>query len=88
MIETNNDLKHRLDKVKEFLAEGRKVEIVLARKRKRAKVPTPEQCQEVMDKIKEAVEEVKGAKFARPTEGTIGVLATVFLEGPKPSASA
>ena len=81
-IDVNNDLNHRLNKVKEFLEQGRKVEIVLAKK-KRGRVATREECDEVLKRIHAAVEEVKGAKEAKPMEGKVGAVAMLLLEGPK-----
>ncbi|GAB7343899.1 hypothetical protein MBLNU457_1854t1 [Dothideomycetes sp. NU457] len=83
-IDVNNDLNHRLNKVKEFLAEGRRVEIVLAKK-KRGRVATREECDNVLDRIKAVVEEVKGARQLKPMEGKVGAVAMLLLEGPKPS---
>lgn len=77
-----NDLGHRMKRVEEFLAEGRKVEIVLAKK-KQGRVASMEECQEVLRRIKETVEGVKGAKEVKAMEGPVGGLATLLLEGPK-----
>lgn len=77
-----NDLGHRLDRVTEFLNEGRRVEIVLAVK-KRGRVATADECQDVLKRIRDTVEGVKGAKVAKELEGKIGAMATMFLEGPK-----
>lgn len=75
-----NDLGHRLDKVKEFLAEGRKVEIVLASK-KRGRKASPQECKDVLDRIKSAVGDVKGAVEAKPFEGKMAGFGTVVLQG-------
>jgi len=81
-----NDLGHRLDKVKEFLAEGRKVEIILASK-KRGRKATAQECRDVLDKIKGAVEDVKGAVEAKPFEGKIAGFGTVVLQGKASAAT-
>lgn len=83
-IDVNNDLNHRLNKVKEFLAEGRRVEIVLAKK-KRGRVATREECDNVLSRINAAIEEVKGAKQIKAMEGKVGGVAMLLLEGPKAS---
>lgn len=83
-IDVNNDLNHRLNKVKEFLAEGRRVEIVLAKK-KRGRVATRDECDNVLSRINAAVEEVKGARQLKPMEGKVGAVAMLLLEGPKAS---
>jgi len=75
-----NDLGHRLDKVKEFLAEGRKVEIVLASK-KRGRKASAQECKDVLDKIKTAAGKVQGAVEAKPFEGKMAGFGTVVLQG-------
>jgi translation initiation factor IF-3 len=62
-----NDLAHRLEKVKTFLEEGRKVEIILAAK-KRGRKASKEECEEVLGKIREVAEGVRGAKEPKPFE--------------------
>lgn len=75
-----NDLGHRLDKIVEFLTEGKRVEIILASK-KRGRKATPEECEEVLRKIRKAVDGVNGAKEAKEMEGKIGGFATLFFIG-------
>ncbi|KAM0722566.1 hypothetical protein Q7P37_002007 [Cladosporium fusiforme] len=74
-----NDLGHRMDKVKGFLEEGRKVEIVLASK-KRGRQATPAECQEVLDKIRSAAQSVPGVKEPQPFDGKMGGLATLVFQ--------
>ena len=75
-----NDLRHRLDKMSEFLIEGRKVEIVLASKKKGRKATAPE-CQDVLKRIRETVDGVPGAKETKSMEGKLGGFATLFFHG-------
>ena len=75
-----NDLGHRLKRMEEFLGEGRKVEIVLARK-KQGRRASVDECEDVLRRIRETVEGVKGAKESKPLEGKIGGVATLSLEG-------
>ena len=75
-----NDLGHRLDRVQEFLTEGRKVEIVLANK-KRGKKAGPDECEEVVQKIRKTVDTVSGAKEVRIMEGKLGGFATLLFQG-------
>lgn len=75
-----NDLAHRLEKVRDFLEEGRKVEIVLAAK-KRGRKASKEECEEVLAKIREVVEGVRGAKEPKPFEGVVGGFATMVFQG-------
>ena len=75
-----NDLAHRLEKVKTFLEEGRRVEVVLAAK-KRGRKASKEECADVLAKIKTVAEGVKGAKEAKPMEGPVGGFATLVWQG-------
>lgn len=76
------DLKHRLEKMKEFLKEGRKVEILFGAKR-RGRVATKEECEGLMGKVREAVEECKGASQSKEPEGVVGGVLTMFFQGRK-----
>lgn len=76
-----NDLGHRLRRVGEFLEEGRRVELVLAAK-KAGRKASEEECNSVLQKIRETVEGVKGAKEAK-MDGKVGGFATLVLEGSK-----
>ncbi|WPG99847.1 Hypothetical protein R9X50_00266700 [Acrodontium crateriforme] len=81
-----NDLNHRLDKVKEFLADGRRVEIVLAAKKKgRGRQATLDECKAVLDKIAKNVDSVKGARELKALEGKVGGFATLTLQGAAPT---
>ncbi|KAJ9618943.1 hypothetical protein H2203_008759 [Taxawa tesnikishii (nom. ined.)] len=64
----SNDLGHRLKRAEEFLQEGRKVEIVLAKK-KGGRIATTEECEAVLERIEEVVENVKGAKESKRCRG-------------------
>lgn len=77
-----NDLGHRLEKVKQFLSEGRKVEVLLAAK-KRGRKATAEECKALLEKIRAAVEEV-GAKEAGAIEGKMGGFTTMRFQGKAP----
>ncbi|KUJ21998.1 uncharacterized protein LY89DRAFT_681341 [Mollisia scopiformis] len=74
-----NDLGHRLNKLKEFLMKGQRVEVLLAGKKKGRKA-TEEEAKAVIKKIKGAMSEV-GAKEMKPMDGKILAMATLFLEG-------
>jgi translation initiation factor IF-3 len=76
------DLKHRLNKLKEFLGEGRKVEILLGPKR-RGRVATREECLEVLKRVREAVAECKGAVEKKEPQGPVGGVMTLVFEGKK-----
>jgi translation initiation factor IF-3 len=76
------DLNHRLEKMKEFLKEGRKVEILFGVKR-RGKVATQEECEGLVEKVREAVAECKGAGQIKEPEGVMGGVMTMFFQGRK-----
>ncbi|PSN66261.1 hypothetical protein BS50DRAFT_574716 [Corynespora cassiicola Philippines] len=74
------DLKHRLNKLKEFLLDGRKVEILMGSKRG-GKKATEKECLEVLEKVREAVSECKGAWEVKDPEGKLGGTMTLVFEG-------
>ncbi|KAF2799311.1 hypothetical protein K505DRAFT_321206 [Melanomma pulvis-pyrius CBS 109.77] len=74
------DLKHRLGKMKEFLTEGRKVEILFGAKR-RGRVANKEECEALMASVRSAVEECKGASQVKEPEGVVGGVLTMFFQG-------
>lgn len=76
------DLKHRLGKMKEFLREGRKVEVLLGPKRK-GRVASEKECRDVLVKVRDAVGECKGAAEVKDPEGTVGGVMTLIFEGKK-----
>jgi len=75
-----NDLGHRLKKMKGFLEEGRKVEVVVAKK-KGGRMASPKECEGVIARVKQAVAEVEGANETKAMEGKVGGTATLFFEG-------
>ncbi|KAI1080666.1 hypothetical protein F5B20DRAFT_90304 [Whalleya microplaca] len=76
-----HDLAHKLRRLRAFLDKGMKVEILLARKRG-GREASAEEAQRTLEKIREAVAEVKGAKENRKMEGAVGGVARLFLVGP------
>ena len=75
-----NDLAHRLKKMEEFLAQGRRVEVVLAGKKK-GRVASGEEAEGVVARIRRRIAEVEGAKEWREGEGAVGGQMTLFFEG-------
>ncbi|KAF1345672.1 hypothetical protein BDV97DRAFT_358806 [Delphinella strobiligena] len=69
-------------RVEEFLREGRRVEVLLA-KRKGGRRATEGECRGVVDRILETVEGVEGARQVKEMEGKLAGLVTLFFEGPK-----
>lgn len=76
----HNDLEHWLKRLREFLDEGRRVEVVLGPK-KRGRKASMEEAQAVLDRVNETVESVQGAKERVPAEGEVGGIMTLLLEG-------
>ena len=76
-----NDLQHRLGKLRQFLMEGRRVEVFLAKKKKRMRDATQAEGRETLKKIKECVGGVDGAKELKAMEGRFLERATLFYEG-------
>ncbi|KAH6625232.1 hypothetical protein C7974DRAFT_395685 [Boeremia exigua] len=75
------DLKHRLNKLQQFLREGRRVELLLGPKKK-GKKATPEEASAAFNAISEAVEECVGAKEVK-REGEVGAVMIIVFEGKK-----
>jgi translation initiation factor IF-3 len=75
-----NDLNHRLNKMVEFLRKGWRVEVLLAPK-KRGRRASPEEAEELLDKIREKAREVPGAKEIKALEGKIGATVSLNFEG-------
>ncbi|KAK1009310.1 hypothetical protein LTR91_002960 [Friedmanniomyces endolithicus] len=75
-----NDLQHRLDRIGEFLSEGRRVEVVLAAK-KRGRKATVQECGQVVKKIEACVAGVEGASVMKALTGKVGAFATIMLQG-------
>lgn len=77
-----NDLQHWLKRLKEFLQEGRRVEVVLGPK-KRGRKATPEEIENVLQSVKDTVAEVPGAKERIEPEGEVGGILVLSYDGPK-----
>ncbi|KAI9837259.1 MAG: hypothetical protein M1819_000333 [Sarea resinae] len=78
-----NDLGHRLDKMQQFLEQGRRVEIILASKKKgKGRRASPEEAEAVLKQIKERAMAVEGTKELKSMEGKILGLVTLYFEGP------
>ncbi|KAF2161020.1 hypothetical protein M409DRAFT_70091 [Zasmidium cellare ATCC 36951] len=75
-----NDLGHRVEKMKGFLTEGRRVEVVLASK-KRGRKASLEECEGVLGRLRAAVESVEGAREVEGLKGKVGGFATMVVLG-------
>lgn len=75
-----HDLQHRLQRMKNFLSKGWRVDVVMAGK-KRGRKATPEEAKILVEKVREAMKEVEGSKEWREMEGRLGATATIYLVG-------
>ncbi|KAI4188154.1 MAG: hypothetical protein L6R41_002340 [Letrouitia leprolyta] len=78
-----NDLKHRLEKLKEFLEQGRRVEVVFGKKRKGwrdKRDVSDEGAKQILKQIRDAVAEVEGAKEWKEMDGQLRGGLTMFFE--------
>jgi len=66
-----NDLEHKLAQLQGFIKEGKKVEVVLANK-KRQRQATPEEGMEVLRKVREKLAEVDGKEIKEMQGGQVG----------------
>ncbi|KAH0564877.1 hypothetical protein GP486_001734 [Trichoglossum hirsutum] len=76
----SNDLGHRLNKMREFLEKGMRVEVILANKRKGRKA-NAEEAAAVVRRIREKITEVEGAREWRSADGRVMGQMTMFLQG-------
>jgi translation initiation factor IF-3 len=75
-----NDFSHKLDQLQGFLEKGYKVEVFLARKR-RGRQATPEDGEEILQRLNEIVKKVDGAFLWKPMEGKALASATLYFGG-------
>ena len=75
-----NDLGHRMNKMKEFLEQGRRVEIIISPK-KRARKVARDEASLVVKRIRERIGQVEGAKEWKEMQGVPGGMVTIFVEG-------
>jgi translation initiation factor IF-3 len=75
-----NDLRHRLDRIRDFLERGWRVEVMMAPKRKGRKA-SEEEARELVDRIRGVVGDVEGARESKAMEGKLLGTATIFAEG-------
>lgn len=76
----SNDLEHRMKKMKQFLEEGRRVEVVVAAKKKGRRTSI-EEAEAVLKKIRSTIDQIEGAKEWREVLGTVGASVTLYIEG-------
>ena len=74
-----NDLGMKMAKMRKFLEDGCRVEVVLVRKRGGKRVAA-EECEGLVDMVKGAVMGVEGAKEAKPRDGEVGKSLRMYIE--------
>ncbi|KAI4196535.1 MAG: hypothetical protein LQ348_002281 [Seirophora lacunosa] len=84
---SQNDLNHRLKRLREFLEQGRRVEVALGKRKKkgwmRRKDVTDEQADGILKQIRLAVEEVDGAREWKEMEGQVKSTLVMHFEAKK-----
>jgi translation initiation factor IF-3 len=76
------DLEMKLNKICAFLEEGRKVDVMIAPK-KRKRVASKDEMDEVLKRMMESVDLVEGVMQIAPTEGKVGGTMTYYFEKKK-----
>lgn len=77
-----NDLGHRLKKIRQFFEEGRKVDVTLSFS-KRNRAVTEKECEDLLAKLRRVLGAVDGAREFKEPEGKIGKLYTMYWEAKK-----
>ena len=80
---SDNDLAHRMARLREFLEKGWRVEVVFGSKRKGwmgRREPSAEEAGAVLEKIRKVVGEVEGAQ-EKQMQGQVGKEAVLLFEG-------
>lgn len=75
-----NDLKHRMETLKGFLRKGYRVDILLVGKRKKRKAE-PEEAENTLAEVREAIRNCEGAKEWKDREGALGGMMRLFAQG-------
>ena len=76
------DLEHRVNKMEEFLAQGRRVEVILGVKKKgRGGVATRGEAEALVQRIRARIQGVQGAKEWKEAEGAVGERMMLFFVG-------
>lgn len=76
---SSNDLQFKLRQLREFVGKGKRVEILLA-SRKRQRKATPEEAENVVKEIQKAISEIEGCREVAPMEGRIGGQALMIVQ--------
>lgn len=76
-----HDFEHKMKHLRRFLEEGRRVEVLVAKKTKHRRDPSPNEATALLDGIRLVVAEVEGAVESRRPEGFITKAMTMFFQG-------
>ena len=76
---SGNDLDIKMKQMREFVEKGKKVELLLASK-KRQRRASPEEANGTVETIRKAVADIPGCKEMKPLEGKIGGQAIMFVQ--------
>lgn len=76
-----NDLGHRLNKLVEFLEQGKRVEVTLVGKKKKGRKATVEEADEVLRRVRLRVNKVEGATEWKAMVGRVPEEVTLHFEG-------
>ena len=83
----DNDLAHRMERLREFLSKGRSVEVTLGTQRKRGwqkkRPDSLETAEQLVQKVKAAAFEVNGSREAKEMTGDMGNMVVLYFEGPR-----
>lgn len=74
-----NDFEMKMERMRKFIQDGCRVELVLLRRRGAKKVDERE-CREVLGWVREAIAGVEGAGEARAADGVLGKTMRLFVE--------
>ncbi|KAI4148785.1 MAG: hypothetical protein L6R39_002690 [Caloplaca ligustica] len=81
---SQNDLNHRLKRLKDFLDDGRRVEVAFGKRKRKGwmqrKDVTDEEANSIVKQVRRAVQEVEGAKEWKEMEGKVRGELVMFFE--------
>jgi translation initiation factor IF-3 len=76
-----NDLETKMKRMCDFLRQGRRVEVLLAPKKRKQRNWTHEEASSIVSSIRQRTNEVDGTKEYKKPEGKVGEFLTLFFEG-------
>lgn len=74
----SHDLFHRVRRIQEFLREGRRVEVLVAGKKK-GRTTTKDEVDVIMTAVRDAIAEVEGASEWKEMEGQVGMEVILYF---------